>query len=292
MSTLKNDVEITVREARPDDADRCGEICYEAFATINREHGFAPEFPSAGVAASILSMMFAHPGFYALVAERRGEIVGSNVLDERSAIAGVGPITIDPAAQDRGVGRELMEAVLRRSAERGFPGVRLIQSAFHNRSLSLYTKLGFAVQEPLAVMNGSQTGDAPHDRRVRGATEADAERCNALCRRVHGHDRAGELRDAIAQGTPVVVERDDRITGYATVLGYFGHTVGEEHSDVTALIAHAREFAGPGILVPTRNSALFRWCLERGLRVVQPMTLMTLGLYNEPNGAYLPSILY
>jgi hypothetical protein len=32
--------------------------------------------------------------------------------------------------------------------------------------------------------------------------------------------------------------------------------------------------------------------LEQGLRVVQPMTLMTMGLYNEPVGAYLPSVLY
>jgi hypothetical protein len=28
------------------------------------------------------------------------------------------------------------------------------------------------------------------------------------------------------------------------------------------------------------------------LKVVQVMTLMTLGLYNEPAGAYLPSVLY
>jgi hypothetical protein len=59
-----------------------------------------------------------------------------------------------------------------------------------------------------------------------------------------------------------------------------------------ALIASAEAFAGPGILVPTRNSQLFRWCLVNGLRVVQPMTLMTSGLYNEPTGAYLPSILF
>ena len=32
--------------------------------------------------------------------------------------------------------------------------------------------------------------------------------------------------------------------------------------------------------------------LENGLKVVEPMTLMTLGLYNEPTGAYLPSVLY
>jgi hypothetical protein len=29
-----------------------------------------------------------------------------------------------------------------------------------------------------------------------------------------------------------------------------------------------------------------------GLKVVQPMTLMTRGLYGEPSGAWLPSILY
>ena len=49
---------------------------------------------------------------------------------------------------------------------------------------------------------------------------------------------------------------------------------------------------GPGILVPTRNGELFRWCLANGLRLVQQMTLMTIGLYNEPAGAYLPSIIY
>jgi hypothetical protein len=44
--------------------------------------------------------------------------------------------------------------------------------------------------------------------------------------------------------------------------------------------------------VPTRNSDLMRWCLNNSLRIVQPMTLMTVGLYNEPVGAYLPSVVY
>jgi hypothetical protein len=59
-----------------------------------------------------------------------------------------------------------------------------------------------------------------------------------------------------------------------------------------AVLAAATEFQGPGILVPTRNAGLFRWCLESGLQVVQPISLMTQGLYNEPAGAYLPSILF
>ncbi|MGC9962400.1 MAG: GNAT family N-acetyltransferase, partial [Acidimicrobiales bacterium] len=40
------------------------------------------------------------------------------------------------------------------------------------------------------------------------------------------------------------------------------------------------------------DGALFRWCLEHRLRVVQVMTLMSIGLYNEPAGSYLPSIQY
>jgi hypothetical protein len=107
---------------------------------------------------------------------------------------------------------------------------------------------------------------------------------------VHGHDRAGELADAVKDGAAVVVERHERITGYATALAFFGHA--KTDLDLQALIASAESFAGPGIIVPTRNSDLFRWCLENGLRVVEPMTLMTSGLYNEPAGAYLPSILF
>lgn len=90
----------------------------------------------------------------------------------------------------------------------------------------------------------------------------------------------------------MVVEREGRITGYASDLAFFGHSTAETNVDMQALIASAESFGGPGILVPTRNSALFRWCLENGLRVVQPMTLMSMGLYNEPAGAWLPSILY
>ena len=207
-------------------------------------------------------------------------------------VTGVGPITIDPEIQNKGVGRTLMEAVLARSAERGHEGTRLLQAVFHNRSLSLYTKLGFDTREPISTMQGPPIKAPTPDHNIRSARMSDLEQCNRLCRQVHGHDRSGELRDAIEQGTAVVAEREGRIVAYATVIGFFGHMVGETNSDVQSLIANADAFLGPGVLVPTRNAELFRWCLENGLRVVQPMTLMTVGFYNEPAGAYLPSILY
>jgi hypothetical protein len=107
---------------------------------------------------------------------------------------------------------------------------------------------------------------------------------------VHGFDRGTELEQAIGQNTALVVERDGRITGYASALAFFGHATAETNPDLQALIASAESFGGPGILVPSRNTSLLRWCLANDLRVVQPMTLMSIGLYNEPAGVSLPSI--
>ena len=95
--------------------------------------------------------MIADPKFYGVVADIDGRVVGSNFLDERNMIAGVGPITVDRAVQNRAVGRRLMDAVHERAASKNFAGVRLIQAGFHTRSLSLYAKLGYDVREHLAV---------------------------------------------------------------------------------------------------------------------------------------------
>src|SRR5262245_41857449 len=285
-------MDISIREARSADAEMCGRICYNAFKTISEAHGFAPDFPAPEVAIDVLTRMVANPNFYSVVAEIDGRIVGSNFLDERNSIAGVGPITVDPTVQDRAIGRRLMDAVHERAAEKDFAGVRLIQAGFHTRSLSLYAKLGYDVREHLACMQGKALGISIDGHVVRLATEEDVDACNRLCAQVHGYNRSGELRDAVANGSANVVERDGGITGYATIIGFFGHAVGKTNEDIKALIGAATEFAGPGFLLPTRNGELFRWCLNNGLRVTQPMTLMSRGLYNEPSGAFLPSILY
>ncbi|MGA2878683.1 MAG: GNAT family N-acetyltransferase [Bryobacteraceae bacterium] len=283
---------ISIRRAKPEDAATCGQICFEAFHKINTDHNFPPDVPEPARGVGLMTSVFSHPGFYCVVAEVDGRIVGSNCLDERDAIAGLGPITIDPRIQNRGVGRKLMDAVLDRARERKLVGVRLVQAAFHNRSLSLYTTLGFDVREPLSVFQGPAIGKTFDGFMVRATQLSDLEACNGVALRVHGQHRGGELGDAIKQGTATVVERHGRITGYASSLAFSGHAVAETNLDLQAIIAAADGFGGPGILVPSRNAELFRWCLANGMRVVEPMTLMSLGLYNEPKGAFLPSILY
>jgi predicted N-acetyltransferase YhbS len=283
--------DLTLRPARPEDAADLGRICYEAFRSIASRYNIAPSFPSPEVATARLVGPLSHSGFYKVVAERDGQVVGSNFVDERSAIAGLGPITIDPEVQDRGIGRRLMQDALERAASRGVAGVRLVQAAYHTRSIALYAKLGFVVREPLALMQGGPIPTAVPGRTVRAARAADLQDCTRVCHAVHGHDRTGELADAIGAGTATVVEHAGRITGYATAVAFFGHAVGKTDDDVKALIGAAPSFGGPGILVPAR-SPLFPWCLDRGLPIKQLMTLMSVGLYNEPTGAYLPSITY
>jgi GNAT superfamily N-acetyltransferase len=283
---------VSLRAAGPSDIADCGRILYEAFATLASEHGFPPDFPSVEVATGCLRGLITNPGFHGVVAERDGRIVGSTFLDERSTISAVGPVSVDPAAQDSKVGRALVGAMLERAAERHAPGVRLVQISYHNRSLSLYAKLGFDVRESFAAMYGEPLVLTLPGHTVRAATPADQAACDELCVRIHGHDRAGELGPAIGHGKARVVEHLGRITGYTTGISYFGHSVAETDDDLEALIGAAGRVEPPGALVPLRDGELFRWCLAKGLRVFFVMNLMSVGIYQEPRGAYLASVGY
>lgn len=282
---------IVLRRGREADSAAVGAICYRAFKEIAEAHNFVPDFPAPEIAAGMLGTMIQHERFFDIVAERDGRIVGSNFLDERNPIAAIGPITVEPGDQNGKVGRMLMQAAMDRARESGFAGIRLLQAGYHSRSLSLYLKLGFDAREHIACLQGPAIGKPVSGCLVRPARTDDLAACNSLCHRIHGHDRGGELADAVAQGAASVVERWGRITGYATPIAYFGHAVGETNDDLKALIGAAPAYPGPGFLLPTRNGEMMRWCLAEGLRVVHTMTLMTVGLYNEPEGAWMPSVL-
>jgi GNAT superfamily N-acetyltransferase len=283
---------VAVRAATPADADSCGRIFYDAFESIAASHNLPVEPGSPEFTQFKIRELLAQSGIVGFVAERAGEVLGSAFVDERAAIAGIGPVTVVPAAQDDGVGRALMEAIVRRERERGAAGMRLVQTAYHYRSLALYAKLGFAVREPLSVVQGTPPSLSLPGLGIRAARAADVAACAELCTRVHGYDRSAELRDAVAASTAAVVERPGRVSGYATGFGYGWHAVAETNEDLIALLGAAETFMGLGILVPSRNAELLRWCLAHGLRIVQQSTLMTIGLYNEPAGAYLPSVVY
>src|SRR5918995_6346121 len=231
--------QVTLREAQPGDAKACAQILFDAFGGLHDHHRFPRDFPALEAATGMMAMWIPHPSVWGVVAEIDGRIVGSNFLDERDPIRGVGPITVDPEGQNAGVGRKLMAAVMERGE--GAPGVRLLQDAFHMRSLSLYESLGFDVKEPVGVISGRPRSDPVQELEVRPLEEGDLDECRALCEKVHGFARTNELRDSIQAFAPFVAVRDGRITAYASSVTFWplNHGVAESEEDMTALLQGA-----------------------------------------------------
>lgn len=280
-----------LRPVQMGDIQTCGKVMYEAFKDIAKRHNFPPDFPDPAAAEGLLSDILNAPAFDAFMAEEEGLVLGSIFVSRRSRVGGISVLTIDPKVQNRGIGRRLLQHGMEFLVEHGHIRQQIIQVGYHNRSLCLYAKSGFVAGELLSNMTGKPIKTNIPSRTVRRASVGDAPACNSLCRKVHGFDREHELAHAIACGTAAVVERDGRITGYTTGVGFVGHGVGETNEDLKALIASVDGFAGPGILIPTGNGELFRWCLDNGLRVVQQMTLMDTQPSGPTNGVYWPAVL-
>lgn len=281
-----------IRPMKPEDVETCGRICYEAFREISERHNFRPDFPTAQAGIDLVHMLFESAHTFSVVAERDGEVIGSNHLMEHDAIRAVGPITIDPAAQAKGVGRMLMEAVIERG--KGAAGIRLVQDAFNTASLSLYASLGFDVKEPLALMEGEVKGDLPEGVTVRAIEEQDYEACAELCRKTHGFDRLNELKHMPPFLTSFVAIRDGRLTAYTSAPHFWplNHAVAETEEDMQSLLLGAGKLSPISFLLPTRQTSLLRWCLKHGMRVIKPLTLMAMGEYHDPRSCYLPSVGY
>lgn len=285
---------VTLRPAGPEDAAECGRVIFESFRDIHDRHQFRRDFASVEDAVGMAGMFIGHPHVYGVVAEAGGRIVGSNFLSEHGEVRGVGPITVDPGVQQKGVGRALMRAVLERAE--GARGVRLVQDSFNTLSLSLYAGLGFDVREPLALVEGRPRAAPSAGAEVRPMREDDIAECAALCERVHGFSREGELRDAVRHFDPFVLVRGGRVAGYVSAATFWplNHGVAEAEAEMCALLAGAGALGDEPLrmLLPVRQAGLFRWCLAEGLRVVKPMNLMSLGEYREPAGSWFSSVLF
>jgi predicted N-acetyltransferase YhbS len=277
--------------ATPGHVDEMGRICHEAFKDIHDRHGFAPDFPSAAFARMVLGGMVRREDCYVVVALENGQPVGSNGLLVADAVGGVGPVSVEVVAQGRGVGRALMEDVLRQAGESGVEMVRLMQDSFNMGSLSLYASLDFDTKEPAALV---QPAPAPcPDGSVRPVMEADLAAVEDLSRRIYKLSRRNEVAQLMRPPfRPLLRERDGRTVGYFT-LGMPGHGVAETEEDMLMLVGEAAtgvpaEFAR--CFCPLTLGGLYRGLLAAGGRAIKVMNLMALGPYEPPEGVWMPSV--
>jgi GNAT superfamily N-acetyltransferase len=287
---------LTIRSIEQADAEICGKIGFQAHKAVSSAHGYPSEQPSIEFAVEMIKTLLANPYSRGYLAEQEGRFLGSIFVHKfpPSPVAAIGPLTVDPSAEGGGVGRALMEAALMEARKHDYNQVRLIQSPSHLRSFALYTKCGFALREPLFLMQGSSSPSTLQKKYdIRAAELRDISAYNQICVSIHGFSRELELQHAIDQRVAsVAIDSTGGISGYAAGIGFFGHAVAKTNEVLKALIANSSAILGPGFFVPGRNSDLVRWLLDAGFSIAWPANLMTVGDYVEPLGPFLPSIAY
>ena len=285
-------MDIKIREAKTSDIEACGRIMFESFRWIAERHRFPPELPSIEYATRIATSCITQPTTFGVVAERDGLIVGSNFIDERDTILGIGPVSVDVSIHEQGIGRRLMEAVLERGKDAH--GIRLVQDSFNTVSLALYASMGFEAKEPLVFMEGKPRSKPFPEVKVRRLKKRDLKDCEELCLRVHGITRTNELKDVLKQSSAFVLLREGQLTAYTSAVAYWGHGVAETDEDMKALLlgVGATRQEPLEFIVPIRQAKFFQWCLSEGFRMVKPMTLMALGHYQAPLGRFFTSATY
>jgi GNAT superfamily N-acetyltransferase len=283
--------------AKVEMAEELGRIFFEAFDQFHKGHRVPVDIPSVAVGIEGMKMFTGRPDYYGVAAVLDGKIVGSNFVSLTDATAGVGPITVDPAVQARGVGRMLMQHIVDYARKQHGPQVRLVQDAVNTTSVSLYSSIGFDLMEPLFLVE-QRPADAA-DPTVRVATEKDVPAADAMLQRIYRVSRVNEFRMAVQTGAamgmaPHVRERNGKMVA-AVIPGFFGFGVAETNEDLLATVTTAARQAGPFTkrwLLPARNTALYRAVLQSGARLARMCNLMAMGPYESPAGAWFPSIAY
>lgn len=133
------------------------------------------------------------PGCCVVAMDEAGALIGSAFFHPRETHVGVGVVNVHPTAFGRGVGRALMEEIIRAAGEKP---LRLVSSAMNLDSFSLYTRLGFVPQQMLqaVTLDVPATGLPGASTRLRAATMVDVPRIADFELRLNGVRKEQDYR--------------------------------------------------------------------------------------------------
>ncbi|MCW1885393.1 GNAT family N-acetyltransferase [Luteolibacter flavescens] len=270
---------------------RLSVICHEAFSALHDRCGVERDIPAPEVGEMIIGQVAQRPDYTGVMAVLDGEIVGSNFLFFGDEVGGVGPITVDPKVQSKGIGRALMQWAIDEARRREIRQVRLFQEAINITSFSLYTALGFDWRDTGVLMQATPAGEEDPD--VRAITADDLPAIADLSRRSFGFSREVDAGQLIAWQVPGFVKlRGGKPVAY--LFGtLFGHAGAETEEDLLALAAQAARHLPPPVakfICPMSRPGLYRKALATGHRTGKLLSYMSLGGYTPPPGAHFPSI--
>lgn len=228
--------ETRIRPMAPADMDPVGELARVAFEDLDRR---LRPWRSAAVAPPRTQGMTvrAHllttdPGGQWVAQAPDGAVVGAACALVREGIWGLSLLVVDPAWQDRGLGRDLLARTL--AALEGARGGIVVASA-DPRAIRAYARAGFALV-PTVAATGTVRGDLEPAPGVRPGSPDDLPLTERVDRLVRGAARGRrDLGVSLEQGGELLVA--DR--GYALTLGPRVLTVAAEDPGTAAAVLRA-----------------------------------------------------
>lgn len=218
---------------------------------------------------------------HGLGVEAEGRLVATALWwPYEDAFAACGMIIVAAQCQGRGIGRRIMDEVLRRASGR----TMVLNSTREGHAL--YERLGFVdcgeVCQHQAVLAQAPAG--PLAQGIRPLGREDMPAIRELDRRATGMGRAALLEALFAIGRGMVIERAGRITGYACVRRWgrgvvIGPVVARDRADAQALIARlAAAHAGDFVRIDVTGAHdLSAWLAGIGLPCVDRVVSMVRG---------------
>mmetsp|Transcript_10002 Transcript_10002/g.24941 ORF Transcript_10002/g.24941 Transcript_10002/m.24941 type:complete len:337 (+) Transcript_10002:65-1075(+) len=309
--TLETDG-VRIRRIEKEDVPVAADICQRAFHAFQASIGLGPEFPPQeidDVPSFLLGQAFSE-GFVGFVAESKAEgggILGSNLVELRDGVAGIGPITVDPECQVKGVGRLLMKAVMKEAAQEGIRSVRLVQVAANTRSFSLYVSLGFNPSTTCGQYEATShlKLEPPSGFTCKPLTSELVEPCSQLHFSTCGSQRAKDIAAVVGSKHPNCAVFDDSgsLAAYTTGSFLAGHTVAKSMEAFQALVAFQSQAVqtaqSQGVVLPPASffvphayPQLVRWLLRSGFRLNRQVVPMSYGPHTPPCPFYCPAIQY
>jgi GNAT superfamily N-acetyltransferase len=214
--TAKSDTSVRALEEK--DLSAADSIMRTAFGTFLG----APEPASfLGDASYVRTRWKANPAA-AFAAEVNKEVVGSNFATNWGSVGFFGPLTIRPDLWDRGIGKQLMEPVMRCFDQWQTKHPGLFTFAHSQKHVGLYQKFGFYPRFLTAIMSKPVERTRRASSWTRFSDAPIAERAAIL-------DTCGELTNGIHQGLDVRHEIRaiaDQNLGDSILLRHEGELVG------------------------------------------------------------------
>lgn len=269
-----------IRPLRPDEWNEVAALIHHSTNSWYRTHLNREVFGPDPLACRIFPEIYEalDPGCCLVAEDATGELVGSCFYHPRETHWALGIMNAIP--ESRGAAKALLQEITRLADEAGMP-LRLVSSACHLDSFSLYSKAGFVpirVYQDMILSvpeNGLDPSSAPVlTSEVRLATLEDLPAIVALEEEVSGIRRKKDhqffLENAQGIWTTMIIESSRGVDGF-----------------LTSIVHPGSRMLGPGVSRDTETALALLWCqLDQVHRGFTPVWLAPADAAELVHGCY------